>query len=298
MDRLLAMNVFVAVADARGFAPAARRAGLSPSAVTRLVAGLEDHLGTRLLERTTRAVTLTDAGSRYLERARRILHDVSEAEGAAQAERQAPFGRLVVTAPLVFGRLHVAPLMCRYLEAFPAVRAELLLNDRNANLVDDGIDLAVRIGNLDDSALIHKTVGATRKVVCASPRYLKGHAKPKRPEDVADHDVIHCTALSPTAEWRFVVDGDLLRVPLQPRYVTNSVDAALAHCVAHGGLTQLLAYQVADAVAAGLVRIVLETCESAALPIHVVHPSTRLLSAKVRAFIDLVESTCDWHFVG
>lgn len=296
MDRLLAMNVFVAVADARGFAPAARRCGLSPSAVTRLVAGLEDHLGTRLLERTTRAVTLTDAGSRYLERTRRILNDVSEAEGAAQAERQAPVGRLVVTAPLVFGRLHVAPLMCRYMETFAAVRGELMLNDRNANLVDDGIDLAVRIGALEDSSLVSKTVGATRKVVCASPKYLKKHPKLKRPDDVAGHDVIQCTALTPLPEWRFIDDGEVRRVPLHPRYVTNSADAAIGHAERHGGLTQLLAYQVKDAVAADRLRVVLADFETPALPIHVVHPSTRLLSAKVRAFIDLLASTCDWHF--
>ncbi len=168
--------------------------------------------------------------------------------------------------------------MCRYLDAFPAVRGELMLSDRNANLDDDGIDLAVRIGPLEDSTLVSRAVGLTRKVVCAA------------------HDIILCSALTPLPELRFVADGQPLRVPVSARYVTNSADAAIGHAERHGGLTQVLAYQVQDAVAAGRLRIVLESYEPPALPIHVLHPSTRLLSAKVRAFIDLLITTCDWRF--
>lgn len=300
MDRLEAMSVFVSVADLRGFAPAARRLGLSPSAVTRLVAALEEHLGTRLLQRTTRSVALTDAGTRYLERSRRILADVAEAEGAAQAERTAPAGRLVVAAPNVFGRLHVAPLMCRYLARYPVVTGELTLSDRLANLVEEGIDAAVRIGHLDDSSLVARTVGATRRVVVASPRYLARHKKLRRPEDLARPGaprVIQCTALSPRPEWRFQDGGQELRVPLGPAYVTNSADAAIGHAELGGGLTQVLGYQAADAVRAGRLRILFAEYEPPPLPIHIVYPTTRLLSAKVRAFVELATSTCDWRFI-
>src|SRR6266436_8034150 len=163
MDRIDAMQAFVAVADLQGFAPAARKLGLSPSAVTRLVAALEDRLGARLLQRTTRQVALTDAGARYLERARRILADVEEAEGSAEGEQTRPGGRLVVSAPVGFGRLHVSPVVTAYLKRYPEVFGELRLADRIVNLVEDGVDLAVRIGHLPDSSLVARHVGEMRR---------------------------------------------------------------------------------------------------------------------------------------
>src|SRR5271169_6701781 len=184
MDRIDAMQAFVAVADLRGFAPAARKHALSPSAVTRLIAALEERLGARLLQRTTRQVTLTDVGARYLERARRILADVEEAEGAAEGERTRPSGRLVVSAPVGFGRLHVSPVMTAYLKRYPEVSGELRLEDRVINLVEDGIDLAVRIGHLADSSLVARQVGEMRRIVVASPVYLKARGEPKRPADI------------------------------------------------------------------------------------------------------------------
>jgi DNA-binding transcriptional LysR family regulator len=297
MDRLEAMNVFVAVADLEGFAPAARRLGLSPSAVTRLVAALEERLGARLLQRTTRSVKLTDAGARFLERARRILADVAEAEGAAQAERTVPTGRLVLAAPNMFGRLQVAPVVSAFLAKYPDVTCELALSDRNANLVDDGIDAAVRIGVLEDSSLVARNVGATRRVVVGSPKYLARRKKPRTPDDLTEHDIVQFAAVTQPAEWRFVDGGEEPRVALSPRYVTNSTDAAIAHAELGGGLTMVLGYQVADAVRAGRLRIVLADYEPPPLPIHVVYPTTRLLSAKVRAFVELVTTTCDWRFV-
>ncbi len=297
MDRFDAMAVFVAVADHRGFAQAARRLRLSPSGVTRLVAALEARLGTRLLQRTTRSVTLTDAGARYLERARRILSDVVEAEEAAQADRTAPTGRLVVSAPNVFGRLHVASVMCAYLSKYPAVIGELTLADRMVNLIDDGIDAAVRIGILDDSSQVARAVGATRRVVVASPAYLARRKIPRTPADIAAHDIIQFTALSSTAEWRFGRDGRDHRVAFQPRYVTNSADAAIGHAELGGGLTMALSYQVADAVRAKRLRILLVDYEPPPLPIQIVYPTARLLSAKVRSFIELVTTTCRWTFV-
>src|SRR5215469_13820000 len=190
MDRIDAMQAFVAVADLRGFAPAARRLKLSPSAVTRLVAALEQRLGARLLQRTTRSLALTDVGTRYLERARRILADVEEAERAAEGERSRPSGRLVVSAPRGFGRLHVSPVMSAYLKRYSEASGELRLEDRMVSLVEDGIDLAVRIGELADSSLVARQVGEMRRIVVASPAYLKARGEPKRPADIASHDTI------------------------------------------------------------------------------------------------------------
>jgi DNA-binding transcriptional LysR family regulator len=291
------MGVFVVVAELRGFAPASRRLGISPSAVTRLVAALEERLGTRLLQRTTRSVALTDAGARFLARARRILADVAEAEGAAQAERTVPTGRFVLAAPVMFGRLEVAPVMSAFLTKYPAVTGDLTLSDRNANLVDDGIDAAIRIGVLEDSSLVARAVGVTRRVVVAAPKYLARRKKPRTIEDLSLHDLIQCTALTPSTEWRFVNAGEEERVAIAPKYVTNSADAAIAHAELGGGLTMVLAYQVAESVRAGKLRVVLAEYEAPPMPIHIVYPTTRLLSAKVRAFVDLVTSTCDWRFV-
>src|SRR6202158_1974518 len=203
MDRIDAMQAFVAVADLRGFAPAARKLGVSPSGVTRLVAALEDHLGARLLQRTTRSVTLTDVGARYLVRARRILADVEEAEGSTQDERTRPNGRLAVSAPVGFGRLHVSPVMSAYLTRFPEVSGELRLADRMINLVEDGVDLAVRIGHLPDSTLVARHVGEMRRIVVASSGYLKARGEPKRPEAIASHQTIQfgATTASPGGEF-------------------------------------------------------------------------------------------------
>jgi DNA-binding transcriptional LysR family regulator len=290
------MSAFAAVADLRGFAPAARRLSLSRPAVTRLVAALEARLGTRLLQRTTRTVALTDAGARYLERARGILSDVAEAEALAQADRSAPTGRFVAAAPTVFGRLHVAPVMCTYLERHRAVTGELQLADRTVNLVEEGVDLAVRIGHLIDSSLVARRVGHTRRVVVGSPGYLGRRGTPRRPEALSGHDLIQFSAVTPLPEWRFTRDGQELRVALAPRFVTNSADAAIGHAERGGGLAMVLAYQAASAIAAGRLRVVLPGFEPPPLPISLVYPTGRLLSAKVKAFAELVAETCDWEF--
>src|SRR5450755_1099205 len=195
MDRIDAMQAFVAVADLEGFAAASRKLGLSPPAVTRLIAALEERLGARLLQRTTRSVTLTDAGARYLERARRILADVEEAEGAAEGERMRPTGRLLVSAPVGFGRLHVSPVISVYLKRYPEVSAELRLSDRMINLVEDGVDLAIRIGLLPDSTLVGRHVGEMRRIVVASKEYLKRRGEPKTPGEIASHDTIQFGAM-------------------------------------------------------------------------------------------------------
>ena len=296
MDRIEAMQAFVAVADLQGFAPAARKLGLSPSGVTRLIAALEQRLGARLLQRTTRSVTLTDIGTRYLERARRILADVEEAEGSAQDERTRPSGRLVVSAPVGFGRLHVSPVMSAYLKRYPEVSAELRLADRMVNLVEDGIDLAVRIGHLADSSLVARHVGEMRRIVVASSGYLKQRGEPSTPEAVASHETIQFGAMTASPDWRFVEDGREIRVACTPRFTTNSADAAIQYAEQGGGLTRVLAYQAADAIKGGRLKLVLAQFEQPPLPIHIVYPTSRLLSAKVRTFIDLVTDISDWHF--
>jgi DNA-binding transcriptional LysR family regulator len=296
MDRIDAMQAFVTVADLNGFAPAARKLGLSPSGVTRLIAALEERLGARLLQRTTRSVTLTDAGARYLERARRILSDVEEAESAAEGERIRPGGRLVVSAPNGFGRLHVSPVMSAYLKRYPEVSADLRLSDRMINLVEEGVDLAVRIGHLPDSTLVARHVGEMRRIVVASKEYLKRRGEPKTPEAIAEHDTIHFGAMTAEPEWRFVADGREIRVSSTPRFASNSADAAIQYAEAGGGLTRVLAYQAAASLKTGRLKIVLAPFAPPALPIHIVYPTSRLLSAKVRTFIDLVTESTAWHF--
>ncbi len=296
MDRIDAMRAFVSVADLEGFAPAARKLGLSASAVTRLVAGLEEHLGARLLQRTTRSVTLTDVGARYLERARRILGDVEEAEASAQAERSQPSGRLVVSAPLMFGRLHVGPIMSAYLKKYPDVSGELRLSDRMINLVDEGVDLAVRIGHLADSSVVARTVGDMRRIVLASPRYLKARGTPLNTSDLAGHEIIQFTGTGSLSEWRFTEDGREIRILSASRFATNSTDAAILHAEQGGGLISVLAYQAAEGLKANKLKILLADYEPPPLPIHLVYPTSRLLSAKVRAFVDLVVAQADWRF--
>ena len=296
MDRIDAMTAFVAVADLRGFAPAARKMGLSASGVTRLIAGLEERLGARLLQRTTRSVTLTDVGARYLERARRILADIEEAEVSAQAERTRPSGRLVVAAPVGFGRLHVTPLMSAYLRLYPEVSGELRLSDRVINLVEDGVDAAIRIGQLADSSLVARHLGDMTRVVVASPGYLAARGEPGLPGDIAMHDTIQFGAIATAAEWPFVEAGREVRIAHAPRFTTNVADAAIWHAEHDGGLTCVLAYQAADSIAAGRLRAVLTPFQPPPVPIHIVYPTSRLLSAKVRTFIDLAVETTDWEF--
>ena len=263
MDRIDAMQAFVAVADLRGFAPAARKLGLSPSGVTRLIAALEDRLGARLLQRTTRQVTLTDAGSRYLERARRILADVEEAEDAIEGERTRPEGQLVISAPVGFGRLHVSGIVTAYLKRYGDVGVDLRLSDRMINLVEDGVDLAVRIGHLPNSTLVARHVGEMRRIVVASPGYLKARGEPKQPQEISAHDTIQFGAMTAALDWRFVEDGREIRVASTPRFATNSSDAAIQYAEADGGLTRVMAYQAAESLKAGRLKIVLASIRAA-----------------------------------
>lgn len=296
MDRFEAITAFVAVADHKGFAPAARSLRLSPSVVTRLVAGLEERLGVRLFQRTTRVVSLTEAGTRFLERARRILADLDEAERMAESERLSPAGLLVVTAPVMFGRLHVMPLINRYMDRYPDVRIELRLTDRIVNLVEEGIDVAVRIGALADSSDVARRVGTLRRVVAASPKYLRARGVPNTPNAIAGHDVIIFGGQGSSESWRFRGNVGDVDVSVVPRLIVNDAAAATEAAIDGKGLVMLLSYQVASEVRAGRLRVILTDYERERLPIQLVFPSSRLLSMKVRAFIELTKETCDWAF--
>lgn len=292
MDRLDSMEAFVAVAEAKGFAQAARKLKVSPPTVTRLIASLEQRLSVELFHRTTRAVSLTEHGARYLPKARGIIDAVKDAEASTKAGQAAPSGRFTVTAPLVFGRREVAPLFSRFLARWPAVRGELLLFDRVVNLVEEGIDVAVRIGELDDSSLKVRAVGSTRRVLVASPGYLEKHGRPKKPHDLEAHATIQLTPLSAQHEWRF---GDA-RVALEPCFVTNSADVAIEHAVRGGGLAMVLSYQVSALVEAGRLEVVLGKHEPSPRPIQLVYPAGRTPSANVRAFVDLAAQQRGWVF--
>lgn len=297
MDRFDAINAFVTVADHKGFAPAARRIGLSTSAITRHVSALEERLGVRLLNRTTRAVSLTDAGHRFLERGRRILADLDEAEQMAESERGEPSGHFVLSAPQVFGRLHVAPLICEFMNLHRKLRAELLLSDRMINLVEDGVDAAIRIGHLADSSDIARKVGAVRRVLVASPRYLAEAGIPTSVEDLKDHRLISFTALTAPHLWQFQQQGEAVETRVDPVYASNSADAAIWHAAQGGGITMALSYQVLDHLRDGRLTLLMPEFEPAPYPVHFVYPSSRLLSLKVRAFLEHTIATRDWNFL-
>lgn len=286
MDRLQGMRVFVRVAESGGFAGAARALGMSPAAVTRAVAALEAAIGARLFLRTTRSVKLTDAGGRYLEDCRRILSEIVEAEAVAAGSTATPTGVLTLTAPVQFGRLYVLPLVTDYLARHPAVAVRALFLDRIVNMIEEGIDVGVRIGHLADSGLTATRVGSVRRVVCAAPSYLERHGVPKTPRDLREHAVIGSSSLGILPEWRFGPERRIA-VTVHPRLVCNTVDATLAAALDGWGVARLLSYQVASAVAEGRLRILLSDDEEAPVPIHVVSPEGRRAPAKTRAFVDL-----------
>lgn len=288
MDRLDSMTMFVAVADAGSFAGAARRLGVSPPVVTRAVAALEDRLGVRLLTRTTRLVRLTDAGGRYLEDCRRILADLDEADESAAGVNAAPRGLLSLTAPVLFGRLYVLPVVGAYLRRYPEVHVNAMFLDRIVNLVDEGLDVAIRIGELPDSSLQAVKVGQVRQVVCAAPDYLADRGTPMHPAELKRHTVIAATGITPTADWKFTDGGIAISVKVTPRLNVNTNDGAIAAASAGLGLTRVLSYQAAPQLSSGALQIVLADYEPPPLPIHVVHREGRRPSAKARAFVDLI----------
>ncbi|MDO6386306.1 MULTISPECIES: LysR family transcriptional regulator [unclassified Uliginosibacterium] len=288
MDRLLSMGVFVAVAEEESFAGAARRLAMSPPAVTRTIAALEGHLGVKLLNRTTRYVRVTEAGQRYLDDSRRVIAAADEADEAAAGVNAAPRGHVTITAPVSFGRLHVMPCVVEYLARYPETEVNALLLDRVVNLVEEGVDVGVRIGNLPDASFKALRVGQIRRVLCAAPDYLAQHDEPTEPQQLAAHQIIAATSVSPMVEWRFGLEGAEQSVRIRPRLTVTNNDAAIAAAVRGAGIARLLSYQVASAVAEGTLRIVMAAHEPPPMPIHVIHREGRQASAKVRALVDLL----------
>ena len=286
MDRFHAIQVFVKVAETGGFAAAARGLVMSPPAVTRAIAMLEDRLGTRLFVRTTRSVRLTESGERFLHDSRRILMELEEAEDAAVGSHAAPRGELHITAPVMFGRLFVTPILGDFLDTCPEVTARTLFVDRVVNLMDEGMDIAIRIGNLPDSSLIAVRAGTVRQVMFASTGYLEKHGRPERPEDISRHRLAQSIAVSASTDWPFMDNGKPLTVRAEPRLRMNTNDAVKELVRRGWGLSRLLSYQIAPELAAGQLQTVLGEYELPPLPIHVVHQEGRLVSAKVRAFVD------------
>jgi DNA-binding transcriptional LysR family regulator len=281
------MKVMLAVVDAGSLSAAGRKLGIPLATVSRRIAELEAHLGAQLLNRTSRRLDLTEAGRDYLAAARRILDDVAEAERTAAGEYAAPRGDLVVTAPLVFGRLHVVPIVVEFLKTYPEVDVRLVLNDRIVNLAEDHVDLALRIGELPDSSLAATRVGSISRVVCGSPSYLAARGRPSTPADLAAHDCVTFDNLMQQERWLFVQGKSEISVPVRSRLSVNTAEAAIDAAVAGTGLTQVLSYQAAAAATAQALEIVLREFQPPQSPVSLVHPGGRLLPRKVRAFLDL-----------
>lgn len=288
MNRLESMSILIAVVDAGSLSAAARRLGMPLTTVSRKVAELEAHLHTRLLHRTTRQLSLTEAGDSYVAACRRILEDIGEAERAATGEYASPKGELVVTAPVVFGRLHVVPVVAEFLAHYPEIDISLVLTDRVVHLMDEHADVAVRIGELPDSMLMATEVGTVRRVVCASPAYLATHGVPTTPQDLAGHDCITFEVLASMRAWVFGAGKSELSVPVHSRLTVNTAEAAIAAAILGVGLIRVLSYQVADSVRDNELSIVLDEFESAPLPINLVHKGQTPLPLKLRAFFDFV----------
>ena len=286
MDRIGSVAVFVEVAERRSFAEAARRLGRSPTAITRAIGELEARLGVRLLNRTTRAVGVTEAGERFLAGARRVLADLDEIERAAVGEGTAPRGELRVTAPILFGRLHVSPIMIEFLERFPDVSVALSLIYRPVDLVEEGLDVAVRIGALAESSAIASRVGALHRIVVASPDYLARCGTPKAPAELGAHAIIAFSGMEGADRWVFRGQGGEASVAIRPRLVVTTAEAAVDAARAGFGVTRVLSYQAADDIARGSLRRLLQAHEGAELPVHLLYPGGRHPPPKLRAFLD------------
>jgi DNA-binding transcriptional LysR family regulator len=285
VDKLRAITGFVRIVDRGSLTAAAADLGVSLPSMVRTLATLERELGVTLLNRTTRRLHLTDEGRQYLEQCRAILAQVQEAEATLRSRRTAPQGNLAVTASVLFGRRYIGPILSEFVQRHPEVAAELLLVDRVVNLVEEGVDAAVRIGHLGDSSLVALPLGEVRRVVCASPAYLRSRGVPRRPEDLRAHRCVHFTGLAPRAEWPF--RSNPRKVAIASVFTCNQADAAIEACAGGLGLGSFLSYMIAPLVRAGRLRYVLEDFETGPLPVHLLYPHSRIRSPTVRAFAEL-----------
>jgi len=280
------MRIFVSVAEQQSFAAAARRHTTSPARVTRAVAALETRLGARLLHRTTRSVRLTDAGANYLARCKRILAELEAAESLAESAQRELSGPLSITAPLLFGRLHVTSIVTAFMKRHQAISVRALFSDRVLDFFEQNIDVAIRIAHLPDSGLRATQVGQVRRVVVAAPSYLRAKGQPRHPRELAQHETIAFTGPAEPQAWSFAIDGRQERVPIRSRLVVNTADLAVAAACSGQGLTRVLSYQVAEDLAQKRLRIVLAEYELPPVPVHVVRALGRDASNRVRAFAD------------
>ena len=295
MDQIHLMQVFVAVGEQESFVAASRRLDLSPAAVTRAICGLEAQLGVRLLLRTTRNVRLTEAGRRYLDDSREILASIAEANEVAAGVNSAPKGHLAVSSPLMCGKLFIMPCLIEFLKRYPEVEVSAHFLDRVVNLVDEGIDVAVRIGHLPDSSLKALRVGQVRRVLCASPEYLARNGVPQYPIDLQRHTIVAAAGVSPSLEWKFGGAGNPVTVRIKPRLTVTSNDAAIDAVLASLGVCRLLYHQIAAELAEGRLKIILADYEEAPLPVHILHRESNFGSSKVRTFIDLLATSLRAH---
>jgi DNA-binding transcriptional LysR family regulator len=283
MDRLQSMSIFVAVASAGSFSAASRQLRIPLPTVSRKVSELESHLGARLFVRSTRKLALTEAGQTYLASCRRLLEEVAEAERTASGQYNAPQGELVLTAPVAFGRLHVLPVVTDFLKTHAQVDVRLVLSDRTLDLIEEHIDLAIRIGVLPDSRLVATQVGRVRSVVCASAAYLKARGRPKSPDDLANHACVMFAGLGQESVWTFQQGRD---IRVRSRLLVNTAECAIDAAAAGIGLTRVLSYQVADAVKSGQLEVVLKRFEPPPIPVSLIQVQERRPTAKLRAFVD------------
>ena len=288
MDRLEAMAILVATVEKGSFTAASKALKIPLATASRRVSDLEAHLGAQLLLRTTRNLSLTDAGRAYVAASRRILEQVDEAERVVTGEYDTPRGELVLTAPVLFGRLHLLPVVVEFLAAYPDITIRLSLSDRNLHLLDDHLDMAVRVGALPDSGMIATRIGAMRTVVCASPRFIAGHGAPERPEDLASMPCVSFELLAGANLWTFRrPDGaGTISVAVAPRLSVTTAEAAVWAASQGVGVTRVLHYQCEEAVRSGALRILLPDYEPAALPIHLTHAARGALPLKMRSFLD------------
>ena len=288
MDRLEAMSTLLAVVEAGSFSAASRKLGTPLPTISRKIADLEAHLKTRLLVRSTRTLALTDSGNAYVAASRRILDQVREAEAAASGEYDVPRGELILSAPIMFGRLHVIPVINDFLTDYPEIDARVVLTDRNVDLIDDHVDMAARIGPLPDSSMVATRIGSVRRVVCGSPGYFSSHGTPATLDDLSDLSCVTFSGLSSGSSWIFSTPG---RGPVRTmaprcRLSVNTAEAAIDSAIAGVGVTRVLSYQIARDVAEGRLSIVLRDFEPEAVPVHLVHAGQGLLPLKMRRFLD------------
>jgi DNA-binding transcriptional LysR family regulator len=286
MDRIEAMSTLLAAVEAGSLSAASRKLGTPLATVSRRVSELEAHLRTRLVNRTSRRLILTDAGRSYVAACKRILEDISEAERAAAGEYSAPRGNLIITAPIVFGRLHVLPVVLEFLTAYSDIDVRLVLADRVVNLQEDHVDLAVRIGELPDSSLVATRVGSISRVVCGSPGYFAERGTPKAPADLGSHDCITFAGLMSPDVWIFPAGKSNVSVAVHSRLVVNTAEAAIDAAVAGVGVTRVLSYQIANAIRTGTLVLALQKFEPRAVPVSLVHAGQGVLPLKMRAFLD------------